>query len=271
MLCALPSRRASPRLLPMLSSPSSLLVLVVLLSAAGGGAGDEEGKVCQEEAERGWITSSMPGLLGNLMFDYACLIGLADFYGFTPLLTLNNSFMQEEGGEGKGADALSRRRIEAFATWFNLDIQDERANKVPWKNYRRQKGWGRYDESLHAISDHKYIRVEAPFSYKYFDQVGRERFRDRIFVFPMRVREKAEDILRSLRVVSQKIIGIHVRRGDKTWEFHMFNSWTHDVGDVSPCIAGTFVTGNHCRLHHSSDTDVEEIDGKLRLFPRCHR
>ncbi|EKX44687.1 hypothetical protein GUITHDRAFT_109466 [Guillardia theta CCMP2712] len=181
------------------------------------------------------MTSSLPGLLGNLMFDYAALIGLADFYGFRPLLTLNNSFMREEGG-ARRVDDLSRRRIEAFARWFRLDIEDEVANSMPWRDYKKQKGWGRYDESLCMISNQTHVRVETSFSFKYFEGLGRGKLRGEVFVFPSTVREKGEAFLLDLRRKHQQIVGIHVRRGDKTWEFHMFDSWSHDAGYISRAV-----------------------------------
>ena len=211
------------------------------------------------------LTVTLPGLLANLMFGVAALEGMSDSLQRVPHLSIDASCLLN--GDAK-ADELSVRRVQAFAAAFGINLCEDMWQNASWHDAKQALGWGRYDEQLLLLNQHTeearskrdpadssadLARVAASFSPRYFNHLGRDYFR-RLFTFPARVMEKARNFITEARAgyseqdasrgLRLRLVGIHVRRGDKNWEFHMFNEWSHGASyiqralDVSAKIYG---------------------------------
>ena len=189
-------------------------------------------------AGAGAVTATLPGLLGNLMFAVAALVGVAATLERAPHLSIGASCVLSGPG-----DDLSRRRVQAFAAAFGLQLCElEGATNATWREARAELGWGRFDEQLVlAGRSGGALRVHASFSPRYFQHLGRAYFR-RLFDFPARAREQAHGFLEDARAAEVSrlghapqhlyVVGVHMRRGDKNWEFDMFNEWSHGAGYI---------------------------------------
>lgn len=200
------------------------------------------------------LTVTLPGLLANLMFAVAALEGLSDSLQREPHLSIDASCLL--GGDIKAND-LSRRRVQAFAAAFGIHLCEGTFENVSWYDTSHALGWGRYDAQLLMLNKQMEVagsqrapgyssdlgRIAASFSPQYFDHLGRDYFR-KLFAFPRHVMEKARDFVDgalaeysdSSRLLRCRLVGIHVRRGDKNWEFHMFNEWSHGASYIQRAI-----------------------------------
>jgi hypothetical protein len=201
---------------------------------------------CTASADEAWaagatgvVTVPLHGLLANLMFAVASLEGIASTLQRAPLLSISASCLCS--GPGPDQD-LSRRRVQAFAASFGLQLCEEGAENATWHEARAGLGWGRFDAQLLAEGAReapRALRVLASFSPRYFHHLGRAYFR-RLFEFPAHARAQAHSFLEDARAAEVArlghdprrllVVGMHVRRGDKNWEFDMFNEWSHDAG-----------------------------------------
>jgi len=199
------------------------------------------------------LTITLPGLLANLMFAVAALEGLADSLQRVPHLSIDASCLL--AGDAK-ADDLSVRRVSAFAAAFGIHLCEGAFGNASWHDSHQTVGWGRFDGGLlsrvqlmnphgAAKSSPDLARVSATFSPRYFEHLGRDRFRQ-LFAFPMHVAEKARAFVDQARAeyheknpghsVRLRVVGVHARRGDKNWEFHMFNEWSHGAAYIQRAI-----------------------------------
>lgn len=134
------------------------------------------------------------GRLGNQMFQYASLIGLAKTNNMTPVIHAESDLW------------------DAFKISGEAGYESDLANAVVFQDDRA----GIFVRELTALSEstiiHSYVQ-----SYKYFENV-RTEISQKHFVFKDSIQRSAKDyIARALREKGRplaKVVGMHVRRGD---------------------------------------------------------
>jgi hypothetical protein len=155
------------------------------------------------------------------------------------------------------ADELEEKRMRSFAATFGITIAKDNSSGFSHcvKKESALLGWGRYDETL-MLRVSNATEITTSFSYKYFDHLDHHRIRA-LFRFPGPVLDAAtvfvDSIRKHRRVITcnldwvdkhqsfrqggERVIGVHLRRGDKVWEFDRFNEWSHGVGYVARALA----------------------------------
>mmetsp|Transcript_42293 Transcript_42293/g.82766 ORF Transcript_42293/g.82766 Transcript_42293/m.82766 type:complete len:431 (-) Transcript_42293:143-1435(-) len=186
----------------------------------------------------GWLSAQWHGLLGNLMFVYAALLGISDRRGLRPVI-----LMPTRGSQNWEANS---KRIQAFAAAFGLTV-DGRRGEDGWIVEGEEDAavsWARYDPSLIERSGPSKV-LRLPFSFKYFDNISTEQLR-KVFRFPEGAVTRATKYLDEVRQLHLKqhahaagvdsggtqrvkIVGMHWRLGDKLCEFHMFDVFGHSA------------------------------------------
>ncbi len=152
---------------------------------------------------------------------------------------------------------LESKRVSSFAKAFGLSIVE---NGSVWQagqtvsEVASRFGWGRYDVDLQNRVE-RGSRIEISFSHKYFKNIGAGNLR-KIFRFSDNVLQIASSFLSGVqsecqvriipyqdglsfkRSLSQgkSVAGVHLRRGDKMWEFDRFSEWSHGIGYVSRAL-----------------------------------
>ena len=223
----------------------------------------------------GILTVSLPGLLGNLMFAVAALEGIADKLHRPAHLSVVDSLHKTgpEAGGDTAADELSARRLHSFAAAFGLQFCEAHGLNSSWHDLNFGRGWGRYDEGIDAagirrVSDAdgdavpSAVRVTPSFARHFFEHLPREKLR-RLFRFPPPVASKAQAFLQASReeyarkaglaAEQLRLVGVHVRRGDKNWEYHLFNEWSHGAPYISRAMQVVH------RLFHSPATQGRHV------------
>ena len=137
------------------------------------------------------------GQLGNQMFQYASLIGVADKIGTSFCIPHHHEVM---------VDALGNRlRIELFDAF---DIKPDRVGFIPTdKNY--QEGEFTFEEGAFQIdTQHDTCLIGFFQTDRYFRHI-QDRIRSE-FVFKNEIKEECQDIVDCF----DNPIALHIRRGD---------------------------------------------------------
>ena len=145
------------------------------------------------------------GQLGNQMFQYASLIGVADKIGTSFCIPHHHEVMVDNLG--------NRLRIELFDAF---DIKPDRVGFIPTdKNY--QEGEFTFEEGAFQIdTQHDTCLIGFFQTDRYFKHI-QDRIRSE-FVFKNEIKEECEDIVDCF----DNPIALHIRRGD-----YLINSGNH--------------------------------------------
>lgn len=135
------------------------------------------------------MISTGNGRLGNKMFEFASLLGIAKRHNYKPMILRRNSLLQT----------------------FDISQVTDR-QPVNLKGLG-ERGAGVYDVSMETLSHDKNYSLGGFYqSWKYFDFMSQEV--RNTFKFKSSFRDKAQQALTSLNIGRNLTIGVHVRRGD---------------------------------------------------------
>eukprot|EP00961_Rhodomonas_salina_P263028 3554525-Rhodomonas_salina.1 len=171
-------------------------------------------------ANSGSITTLLPGLLGNLMFDYAVLLGIADSHHLEAHLSLQSSV------HPLSTEESAIRRARGFAAVFGITLS-ENDGGIEWHGANATLGWGRFDPKLlQFAAEVRNPRLNPSFSFKYFEHLDKSMLRN-VFRFPTYAEDAAASFLQEVRSKFEHksritIAGIHVRRGSISLSCHVF-------------------------------------------------
>ncbi|XP_005099117.1 galactoside alpha-(1,2)-fucosyltransferase 2 [Aplysia californica] len=139
-----------------------------------------------------YAATIFPGRLGNLMFQYASLLGIAHDNNRLPIVPKN---------------------VHGLTGYFRL-TETPRVNTKKWKSvYARY--WGYKSESFYPLPQENVTLCCDLQSFKYFDSIADTIRKE--FTFNLNTQRKANDILVNVGVHPNRssiLVGIHVRRGD---------------------------------------------------------
>jgi len=146
----------------------------------------------------------MMGQLGNQMFQYASLMGIADKIGTSITIPKHNDEIYDSLG--------NKLRIELFDAF---KIQPDNIGYIDGKN--RQESKFEFDQSFFNLSpDNDFCLIGFFQTEKYFSHIRKEV--EKQFTFHDNVIEDCKDIIE----LYDKPVAIHIRRGD-----YLINSDNH--------------------------------------------
>ena len=210
------------------------------------------------------------GRLGNIMFQYAGMMSVADVSGHQPIVACDTTL------------TLNFPTIAKYC-WANMTTAFRTARRV--NIYEQQ--WGTFDASIYAKA-HKFHAKHAQLccyfqSWKYTDNIStklKQHFRFSAYVRTF-AKQHLEFIIRkhtSGRNVT--LIGVHVRRSDMTSRQHnnvgytaapltyYLNAMTHYRNQFSNCV---FLVASDdvrwCRKHVTGDDVITIQDYRAQLTP----
>lgn len=155
------------------------------------------------------VTMHFVGGLGNQMFQYASLFGIAKANGLKPLV-----------------DGKRNKLVGAFSKLHGVETDEEELKKIQtglgYLIYRERKS-NAFENRAFSLNFMKNIQLVGFFqSWRYFDHV-RSQVKQQMSSFKPRIAKKVNDFLASILSshamlgedqTGIKFVGIHVRRGD---------------------------------------------------------
>jgi hypothetical protein len=154
----------------------------------------------------GCWTVEFRGRMGNLMFEYASLIGICIYRGFEPFSCAHMKNLKMNTMDLPVAE---------FINVFQLPLNSSLTCEISHHEVEHEKSCS-FDKKLLEVLPgtviHGYLQ-----SWKYFHPHGESVIR-KMFELPEQVTAKAERLLASIRKKLPpdfKVIGVHIRRGDK--------------------------------------------------------
>ncbi|OWF50465.1 Galactoside 2-alpha-L-fucosyltransferase 1 [Mizuhopecten yessoensis] len=137
-----------------------------------------------------YMTVSVNGRLGNQMFKYASLLGVAAQYGFSPFLRQKS---------------LLFSAFQSQKYFYHVSMK----NDVSFEEHHA----GIYDCRIHNLTQSKNITLNGYFqSWKYFHHIRQEV--RKLFQFTDDIIRRATKALNKFHPGNRTLIGVHVRRGD---------------------------------------------------------
>ena len=166
------------------------------------------------------------GYLGNAMFQYSALLGIADKHGYTPvydyertgtMVTLHDHFKitkAEQLEQWKQVHGMKRVWKEPHFNFSEYAFMD----KPPLSSERKKK-LGIVDESTPIVREdtglNGYFQSEKYF--KHIEDTIRSEF-----TFSDEVREQCEETIKPIREKDKIVVSLHVRLGDYKMLEHVY-------------------------------------------------
>ena len=206
------------------------IAFVLAMCLLGRGFG-ESGKEC--------LTSELTGRMGNLMFQHASIMGICTARGldYKSCAHITNS--------GWNTWDLP---IKEFIQSFNLPLESAATCQIARKRYYREKSFV-YDPNILSVQFGTTIQGWLQ-SWKYFHPHAQKTIKSLYTVSGFQA-HKAENFIMNIRKHIPhdfKIIGVHVRVGDKlnnTQNAHFYDQWALSEDYYSKAIA--LLTARHPR------------------------
>ncbi|XP_033726097.1 galactoside 2-alpha-L-fucosyltransferase 2-like [Pecten maximus] len=137
-----------------------------------------------------YMTVGMNGRLGNQMFKYASLLGIAAQQGYTP-------FVRQK--------SLLYSAFESLKYFKHISM----TNDVSFS----ERHAGIYDCRIHNLTDSKNITLHGYFqSWKYFQHISAQV--RKLFRFTGDITRRAKRVIDKFKPGNKTLVGVHVRRGD---------------------------------------------------------
>jgi hypothetical protein len=152
------------------------------------------------------------GRLGNQLFQFASLLGIADKTNSTPGIPLKNQTIKQEGCYDKFSNKWISYKLDLI-DGFNINIKD--SSEVNNINIFKETQH-HFDNKLFEISDN--IDLEGYFqTEKYFKHIEKE-IREQL-IFKPEIKSRALEIKSTIK---NKIVSLHFRRGDYLGDPQLF-------------------------------------------------
>ncbi|XP_060074774.1 galactoside alpha-(1,2)-fucosyltransferase 2-like [Ylistrum balloti] len=153
-----------------------------------------------------YMTVDLNGRLGNQMFKYASLLGIAAQHGYTPFLRQKSLLFS----------------AFEFQKYFR---HISTTNRVSFG----ERHAGIYDCRIHNLTHSKNITLNGYYqSWKYFHHVIAQV--RKLFQFTDDIVRRAKKIINSFRPGNKTLVGVHVRRGDMSTKRELRRGY--NVADV---------------------------------------
>ncbi len=152
------------------------------------------------------------GRLGNQMFQYATLLGVAHKANCIPGIPLTNQSIKPEGCLDKFTQQWIPYKLDLL-DGFDLKIKDSSIFKV---NHHKEESFHHFDNSFFSIEDNTNIKGYFQ-TEKYFKHIE-STIKD-VFTFKPEIIQQASSILDQ---IPRNKVSLHFRRGDYLGDQHLF-------------------------------------------------
>ncbi|XP_005103043.1 galactoside 2-alpha-L-fucosyltransferase 3 [Aplysia californica] len=203
-----------------------------------------------------FLSVAFRGRLGNQMFEYAAMLGLARQQGRIPVLQAKTSLLQQAFNINKARPLNSSIRLDGWQSFTeaHYGICDRKLSRLPPLN----------------VTLHGFLQ-----SWKYFATEEEELRQE--FTFKKHVSARADKLIKEIQqnFPNRSLVGVHVRRGDfvgqsnagyispeATYYFKAFDRMRAELGRATPVLFVVASNGRDWCVANLNGSDVHILENE---------